>query len=71
MQSEVGDELIVDCLYVSEPARKGEILEVRVDDGPRALHGPLGRQRSRDALLRRSDVACAAHARLSALEGET
>jgi hypothetical protein len=33
MQSEVGDELVVDSLRVGEPARKGEILEVRVDDG--------------------------------------
>lgn len=30
---EVGDELIVDSLHVGEPARKGEILEVRVDHG--------------------------------------
>ena len=33
MQSEVGDELVVDSLHIGEPARKGEILEVRVDDG--------------------------------------
>jgi hypothetical protein len=33
MQPEVGDELIVDSLHVNEPARKGEILAVRVDDG--------------------------------------
>jgi hypothetical protein len=33
MQSEVGDELVVDSLHIGEPARKGEILEVRADDG--------------------------------------
>lgn len=33
MQSEVGDELVVDSLRVGEPARKGEILEVRVENG--------------------------------------
>jgi hypothetical protein len=33
MQPEVGDELIVDSLRVNEPARRGEILQVRVDDG--------------------------------------
>jgi hypothetical protein len=32
-QPEVGDELVVDSLHAGEPARKGEILEVRVDDG--------------------------------------
>jgi hypothetical protein len=32
MQSDVGDELIVDSLHVDEPARKGEILEVRIED---------------------------------------
>lgn len=32
-QPKVGDELIVDSLHVGEPARKGEILEVRVDNG--------------------------------------
>jgi uncharacterized protein DUF1918 len=33
MQPEVGDELVVDSLHVNEPARRGEILEIRVDDG--------------------------------------
>jgi Domain of unknown function (DUF1918) len=33
MQPEVGDELVVDSLHVNEPARKGEILEVRIDEG--------------------------------------
>lgn len=33
MQSDVGDELVVDSLHVDEPARKGDIVEVRVDDG--------------------------------------
>jgi Domain of unknown function (DUF1918) len=32
MQPEVGDEFVVDSLHVNEPARKGEILEVRIDD---------------------------------------
>jgi Domain of unknown function (DUF1918) len=33
VQPEVGDELIVDSLHIGEPAREGEILAVRVDDG--------------------------------------
>jgi len=33
MQPEVGDELVADGLHVGEPPRKGEILEVRRDDG--------------------------------------
>jgi hypothetical protein len=33
VRPEVGDELVVDGLHVGEPARKGETLEVRVDDG--------------------------------------
>jgi hypothetical protein len=33
MQSEARDELVIDSLHVDEPARKGEILELRVDDG--------------------------------------
>jgi hypothetical protein len=33
MHSEVGDELVVGGLHIGEPARKGDILEVRLDDG--------------------------------------
>jgi Domain of unknown function (DUF1918) len=33
MHAEVGDELIVDSLHVDEAPRKGEILQVRVDNG--------------------------------------
>jgi hypothetical protein len=33
MKAEVGDELVVDSLHVGEAPRKGEILEVRADEG--------------------------------------
>jgi hypothetical protein len=33
MHANVGDEIIVDSVHVGEAPRKGEILDVRVDDG--------------------------------------
>ena len=33
MHAQVGDELVVDSTHIGETPRKGEILEVRVDDG--------------------------------------
>ena len=32
MSADIGDELVVDSLHAGEAPRKGEILEVRVDD---------------------------------------
>jgi Domain of unknown function (DUF1918) len=33
MHAEVGDELVVDSMHTGEEPRKGEILEVRIEDG--------------------------------------
>jgi hypothetical protein len=33
MNANVGDEIIVDSMHAGEPAREGEILEVRTRDG--------------------------------------
>ena len=33
MHAEVGDELVVDGVHIGEAPRKGEILQVRIEDG--------------------------------------
>ena len=33
MHAQVGDEIVVDSVHIGEAARRGEILEVRVDEG--------------------------------------
>ncbi len=51
IHASVGDEIVVDPLHIDEPARRGEILEVLVNNDVTHYRGPLGRQRPRNNLL--------------------